>query len=267
MSTESDLELETLRSLARDLKAEIKSLQRQVQQNTIAQNARMEAFTERVKELESLRSKVQNLEDVPGVRTPRWYVVDIDFTYGATSPQFNSTQISADGPFICTQIQPYYLVTDTNYLHYQGDFGGTPNPNPIAAPLAAGRYLPCTASVVLSNSLKTLPVFAATGAPGFSNAANTLEKGPLRDFPEFSFQIQVAGSGTFWTQNRTVPAAAFYGFTEPLYTGVQGFVERTDRIVVYANPETPIPLDGRVRMVFHGYQILGDVKIAQMLGY
>lgn len=267
MSTDTDLELETLRGLARDLKSEIKSLQRQVQQNTLAHNARIAAFTERVKELDRVRAKVQNLEDVPGVRTPRWYVVDIDFTYGSTSPQFNSTQISADGPFVCTQIQPYFLVTDTNYQHYQGDSGGTPNPNPAAAPFAAGRYLPCTASVILSNTLNNLPVFAATGAPGFSDAALTLEKGPLRDFPEFSFQIQVGGSGTFWTQNRTVPAAAFYGYTEPQYTGVQGFVERTDRLLVYANPETPVPLDGRVRMVFHGYQILGDIKISQMLGY
>ena len=267
MSTELDLEIEMLRSQTRDLKSEIQKIRTQIHQNRVLQKAKLDILDERTDALKKLSTKVKAIEDIPGVRTPRWYVVDIDFQYASTAPQFNSVQIAADGPFICTQIQPYYLVTDSDYTHYQGNYDGTANPNPAATPLAVGRYLPCTASAILSSNFKNLAVDAAVGAPGFVDAGNTLTKGSLRDFPEFSFKLQVAGSGTFWTQNKYVPAAAFYGYTEPTYLGVQGYVERTDRIVVYAQPETPIPLTGKVRMVLHGFQILGNIKISDMLGY
>ena len=243
-------------------------MRRELSVSSQAGSAKIAAFEKKVSGLERFKAKGQSINDLPGPRTPRWYVVDIDFAYNATASSSGSVEISPDGPFICTQIQPYYFVTDANYEHYQGNFEfNATNPDPLATPLAQGRYLPCTASSILSSNIHNLGIYAAVGAPGPSTDALTRPKGPLRDFPEFSFKIQTAGSGAFWTQDKFIPASAFYGVTDPLYTGIQGFVERTDRIVVYANPETPVPLDGRVRMVFHGFQILGHIDVAEMLGY
>jgi hypothetical protein len=262
--SDNTIEIESLKRLSASLKKEISEIRRELSVSAQASSAELSAFEKRVSGLETFKSKVRSIEDIPGPRTPRWYVVDIDFSFNATAPSSGSVEISPDGPFICTQIQPYYFVTDTDYTHYQGVLT---NPNPDATPLAQGRYLPCTASSILSSNVHNLGVYGAVGAPGPSDVAGTEPKGPLRDFPEFSFKIQTAGSGTFWTQDKYVPASAFYGISDPLYLGVQGFVERTDRIVVYANPETAVPLDGRVRMVFHGFQILGHVDVAEMLGY
>lgn len=260
-----DAEIEMLKSLAKDLRTEIARLQSNTTQSAALQNNKVRSVEERLESLSKLNSKIKSIEDIPGVRTPRWYTVDIDFDYSDTAAKSGTIQISPDGPFICTQIQPYYLVLDTDTTHYQTSDGAPLNP--LATPVALGRYIPCTAAVMLDSQLFNLAQYAATGAPGFADAGATAPKGPLRDIPEFSFQIQVAGSGTFWTQNRTVPAAAFYGYTEPLYSAIQGYVERTDRILVNAVPETSIPLKGRVRMVFHGFQILGHIKVSDMLGY
>ena len=90
--------------------------------------------------------------------------------------------------------------------------------------------------------------------------------GPFTEVPELSFQFEIAGSGRFWT-NRAIPAASLYGESNPLYTGIAGWVERTDRIVVHVTPTATLPFAGRVRMVFHGYQILGHVNIGEALGY
>lgn len=257
-------EIESLKSLAADLRSEISRLQTNLTHSAAVHNTKLRAVEDRLDTLSKLNSKIKSIDDIPGVRTPRWYVVDIDFNYAETAPRSNTVQISTDGPFICTQIQPYYLVLDSDYTHYQ--YSDPDNPlTASATPLAYGRYLPCTSAVMLSTQMFNIAQYAAVGAPGL--AGTTAPKGQLRDFPEFSFQIQVAGSGTFWTQNKTVPAAAFYGYTEPLYTAIQGYVERTDRILVNAFPQTEVPLTGRVRMVFHGFQILGHIKVADMLGY
>jgi len=50
-----------------------------------------------------------------------------------------------------------------------------------------------------------------------------------------------------------------------MYTGIQGWVERTDRITVHATPDVNIPHNGTVRMVFSGYQILGPINLAEAL--
>lgn len=265
-TTTKNAEIESLKSLAADLRSEISRLQTSLTHSAAVHNTKLRAVEDRLDTLSKLNSKIKSIDDIPGVRTPRWYVVDIDFNYAETAPRSNTVQISTDGPFICTQIQPYYLVLDSDRTHYQYANPGIP-PSPAIYPLAYGRYLPCTSAVMLSTQLFNIAEYAAVGAPGYASTIGSVPKGQLRDFPEFSFQIQVAGSGTFWTQNKTVPAAAFYGYTEPLYTAIQGYVERTDRILVNAFPQTEVPLTGRVRMVFHGFQILGHIKVADMLGY
>ena len=155
-------------------------------------------------------------------------------------------------------MQPYYLVLDSDSEHYQ--FSASSPISSTASPLAYGRYLPCTAHSIIGNNIVALGQYAATGVPA-------AQKGALRDIPEFSFKIEVGGSGVFWTQDKTVPAAAFYGVKEPLYLGIEGYAERTDRLIVHVQPETAVPLTGKVRMVFHGFQITGDINISDMLGY
>ena len=257
--TQEALEVENLKTLVKDLRRDVKSLKDSLFTQSSQSQAKLSDLQSRVSSFEANAKKVRSISDIPGRKTPKWYVVDIDFTYGATAPQFNSTQITAEGPFVCTQMIPYYLVLDDDYTHYQGPIGSD-NPNPNATPLAKGRYFPCTAAAITGSNIIALSQYAAVGAP-------VSGKGPLRDIPEFSFRIEVGGSGVFWTQDKTVPAAAFYGVREPLYLGIQGYAERTDRLIVHAHPETEIPLTGRVRMVFHGFQIAGDINISRLLGY
>ena len=199
------------------------------------------------------------IEDIPGVRTPRWYEVAIDFTQGDTALRFNSAEIAPDGPFVVTQVAPYWLVTDTTAANFFGP--------PATAP--TGRTLPCTAYPMIAKSVAWQAGLAAPAAgvvPLGDLFNSTQNEGMLFDIPEFSFQIEISGSGRFWT-NQRIPAADFYGWGgQPLYLGHQGWVERTDRIVVHATPEVTIPHTGRVRMVFQGYQILGPISITDALG-
>jgi len=198
----------------------------------------------------------RQIEDIPGARTPRWYEVDIDFALGDTSLSFNSAEIAPDGPFIITQCAPWWLVTDTNAANFQGP--------PAVAP--TGRTLPCTAAPLLLNGGALTNPATALNLGNLAGTGAGVLGGIVGDIPEFSFQIEIAGSGRFWTNVRT-PAASFYGWGgQPNYLGVQGWVERTDRIVVHATPEIAIPHAGRVRFVFEGYQILGPVNISEQLG-
>jgi len=222
----------------------------------------------KLKEVDRWSNVVRDLEDIPGVRTPRWYEVDVNFERGDTQLRFNSAEISPDGPFVITQMQPYYTYTsDTTDADYV---------NITSSKAVAGRTVPCTAYPLLLGSLGSVnnPQSAIATEPFLNTLVGDLadvagspgDPTPLSAIPEFSFQIEIAGSGRFWT-NRAIPAAAFYGETNPLYSGIAGWVERTDRIVLHCTPDTTVPVGGRVRMVFHGYQILGHVSIGQALGY
>jgi len=207
---------------------------------------------EKVNELASAAVPViRDLDDIAGVRTPKWYDVNVNFEYGDNTVKFNSIEINPDGPFVITQVTPVWEILDTDPDHFVGAFAPT------------GRIVPPTAFPMLVNSLgrsntdPTLGGLFDTAAPG----------GPLKDIPEFSLQIEIAGSGRYWT-NQPVSAAAFYGyFGQPLFLGVQGWVERTDRIVVHVTPTVQVPHTGRLRVSFHGYQILGHVNISDALGY
>lgn len=194
---------------------------------------------------------IRDLDDIAGVRTPKWYDVNVNFEYNDNTVKFNSIEINPDGPFIITQVTPVWEILDANPDHFVGG---------AFAPV--GRIIPPTAFPNVVNSL------------GRTNADPTLgglfdfgTNGALADIPEFSLQIEIAGSGRYWT-NQPVSAAAFYGyFGQPLFLGVQGWVERTDRIVVHVTPTVQVPHTGRLRVSFHGYQILGHVNISDALGY
>lgn len=231
---------------------------------------------QKLTEVDRWSNVVRDLEDIPGVRTPRWYEVDVNFDRGDTQLSFNSAEISPDGPFIITQMQPYYTFTqNTSALDPFAEMTGT-DLAAAAARTIAGRTVPCSAYAFLLSSLGGVNNSGSAGATtNFNGAligdiagteASPDTSTPLSVIPEFSFQIEIAGSGRFWT-NRAIPAAAFYGESNPLYSGIAGWVERTDRIVLHCTPEFAVPVGGRVRMVFHGYQILGHVNIGQALGY
>lgn len=222
---------------------------------------------------DSLTPRYKDIEDIPGIRTPKWYEVAIDFTYNtsANTVQTKSIEINPEGPFVITQITPVWEITDTTASHFS-NINNNAGAN-TGAP--TNRVLPCTAFPMITRNLGiTNSSSLGYNTPSLSQLCNNNDlvspystNGPLKDVPEFNFQIEIAGSGRYWT-NQPMPAAAFFGYNgQPMYLGVQGWVERTDRIIIHAIPKVAIPHDGRVRFTMHGYQILGHISISEALGY
>lgn len=245
-----------LQSTINSLQSELINLKGSSSKDVEMARMRYQELTKKISEMDRWNEAVRTLNEIPGVRTPRWYEVDVFFDRGDSNLKFNSTEISPDGPFIITQMQVYYTISDTTVA---GDVEDV-----VGAQPATGRTVPCTAYPLLLGSFGQQAGSANFMLGNLSNSA--AGPAPLAAIPEFSFQIEIAGSGRFWT-NQAIPAAAFYGYNAPLYSGIAGWVERTDRIVLHCTPEIAVPLNGRVRMVFHGYQILGHIKIGEALGY
>jgi len=264
MLRESNHTINQLQSTINTLQSDIMSIRSRSLKEEEVNRMKMDDLGKQISSLDKWNNVVKDLDDIPGVRTPRWYEVDIDFERGADTLKFNSTEISPDGPFVITQIQPYYKITDTNY--------DATIANVVGSSIPTGRMLPCSAYSFLMNTLgansrgdSTLQPYDNRMLGDLFNTSNVNEA-VFSAIPELSFQLEIAGSGRFWT-NRAIPASAFYGQYNPLYTGIAGWVERTDRIVVHVTPEVAMPLKGTVKMVFHGYQILGHVSVGSALGY
>lgn len=229
----------------------------------------------------NLATNFKDIENIPGVRTPKIYEVDIDFDFEDTSLKFNSVEINPEGPFIITQITPLWQIVDPNLSHFANYQAQQTDGTTISAyQTPNGRILPCTAYPMIINCLGTANASQlAYNVPTYIQLFNrytdntvapfgrNIQWGVLSDIPEFDFQIEVAGSGKFFT-NQPISAASLYGYGGyPLYLGVQGWAERGDKIVVHATPTIPMPHSGRVRFCLHGYQILGDINVGQALGY
>lgn len=243
-----------LQTTINSLQSELINLKGSSSKDNEVSRMRFKELQKQIEDTNRWNDTVRSLNEIPGIRTPRWYEVTVDFSEGDSSLRFDSTEISPDGPFIITQMQPYYTYTDAGPADVVGADAGAS---------VLGRTVPCTAYPFLVGNAGALK-----GADSMIGniLSPTSGVGPLSAIPEFSFQLEIAGSGRFWT-NRSIPAAAFYGEVSPLYTGIAGWVERTDRIVLHCSPETTVPVSGRVRMVFHGYQILGHINIGEALGY
>lgn len=211
----------------------------------------------------SMNPKFKSIEDIPGIRTPKWYQVDVPFEYLENAEKIGSIQINAEGPFVITQITVFWEFQDTDDDHFA---------NPVAAgSTPVGRIVPCTAFPMIVNNLGYTNSTTAYTTPSLAQLTNTnganTTWGPLSDIPEFNFQIEIGGSGRFWT-NQPIPAAVLYGYGgQPLYMGIQGWLERSDRLIVHAIPLFALRNTGKVRMCFHGYQILSHVSISEALGY
>jgi hypothetical protein len=236
----------------------------------------------------SLLDSKKRLRDITGRRTPKWYVVDIPFEYGATTPQTSSAEISVR-PFVCTQMQSIYLITDEDPTH----FPQVGDPLADSAVNSAGRYYPTTAYFATESTLKHSwnaitamqpPVLGTSPNPAwhsnvigelFSNysSGGTDYRFVGWNYPDFDFEIKIANSGRRWTDDK-IPAAAFYGASNnPLFLGHSGFVDANDRLEVTAHPtarpssEPSINAQGICKFVFFGYEIDTPLILSDVFGY
>lgn len=228
--------------------------------------------------------KYRSIEDIPGVRIPRWYDVNIDVypkierkdELGQYIYELSGTiGINPDGPFVVTQITPLWQALDTRYEKYANPYlDGTAELKPIRTPII-GRYLPISANCLISNNLGRTNAFSiGYNTPSLSQLDNTAlatidqsKQGILTDIPEFDLEIKITGNGRLWTDQPTV-GHAFYGDGgQPLYTGISGIFEKNDRITVVATERVDVQYYGRLKLSFHGYQILNPIVVADLIGY
>ncbi len=226
------------------------------------------------------KHRIKTIEDLPGVKIPKWYVVDIPFSaFDKMNTEVSrSVIINAEAPIVITQMNPIWQITQESIP--AGDFAYEyfANPNAIVGTtsLPTNRILPCTAFANVVNSLgRTNDTGLGYQNPSLNELlgrASTVVTpgipfGPLSDLPEISFQIEIIGSGRFWT-NDFIPAPAFFGYDgKPLYLGIAGYIGQTDRLKITAKTTTERFAEGKVRFCIHGYEILGKVDISQALGY
>jgi len=277
-------ELEALKAEVLELSDECVSLKAQVQDAKTNAFSKLSALRESLSQSSTPIQTYKGLAEIKGRRMPKWYELNIPFDYGETQAKKASIEIS-NNPFICTQIQPYYLISDTDPTHFafttsfavgspylNGNFGTTN---------AVGRMYPCTAFFALMyrqmyNTLD-VPSGDASQYEYIADIFSSYEVATLPDpslyrgigwnYPEFDFEIQVQGSGRYWTSGKT-PAPAFYGGFNPLYLGYEGFVDTSDRLIVTAHPTTEtINTSGIVRFVFFGYEIVTDLTLSDVFGY
>ena len=206
-------------------------------------------------ELEATFNSYVNIESVVGARTPKWYIVDIDFVAGETQSKSRAFEISSEGAFVISSMQAFYKNEDTTPSNYVGgeDFVATAT----SYTLPIGRYLPTTTFDIFTEGVfKNLPYSAGTTPsvnepPQFGNE--------FYEFPEFSFLFEVETASQKWT-NRPIPASAIFTIENPLQFSSTCYLERSERLIVTARPDARVPLTGKVRLVMHGYQILGPVN-------
>jgi len=234
------------------------------------------------------KNKPKTVEDLPGVKVPKWYEVSIPIPRSTKMNTVTTGQvvINANGPFVVTQIAPFWQITDTTI----NDVETNPEINIFFNPLIStgpsvytnaptGRILPCSAFENIINVLGfTNLTSAGATAPAIVNLLPTpsgpfdpstplLSYGYLTDIQEMSFQIEIVGSGRFWT-NDFIPAPAFYGYNGiPSYLAINSYVDRMDIIKIHVKNTVETTHEGVVRFVLHGYEILGKVDITKALGY
>ena len=272
-------DLESLKKDVRSLQEEFKSLCDQRQAMVSLDRSKESGLIQRAEVLRRDMSNVRSLEDVIGRRIPKWYEADIPFTFGDSVANTTSVEIS-DGPFVCTQIQPLYFITDTDPSHFPlvSDTAGDYPNGSFATVNAAGRMYPCSAFLPTWAQMSFKNLLASTNPAAadfdyiadifssYEDLAGDLQRGKGWNYPEFDFSVQIQGSGRYWARN--VPACAFYGSNSPLYLGTGGVVDANDRVVITAKPTIPeITTTGIVRFVLSGYEIDTDLTLSDVLGY
>ena len=272
----------TIQQQLSTLKASVDS-EKQRQKSTLEQMSRILSLLKT-----TVMPKYKSVEDVPGIRIPRWFDVVLDFSTSFQNPYVDgsglqpgssylptaiqSISIGPDGPFIVTQITPLLQITaglDVNRIEAG------------SSRAEVGRILPATSYQQLANNLgKTNTVGTGYNTPslaeltwndGFSLAA-PVNWGILADMSEFDISIKVLGNGRLWTNTPISTADLFGTKGYPTFTGTQGIFERSDRIQVTASIKNDLLIgtyDGnrKLRICFHGYQILNPITLCDVLGY
>lgn len=240
----------------------------------------------------TVKPKYRCVDDLPGIRVPKWYNVDINFPasdalefisnteFEGTRSESGTIGITPDGPFIVTQITPFWqyldpipaketvLGTTFRMSNPTYDFAGSE----YILQMYSGRYLPVSIYSLACKSLGR--VNTSFNIPSLSqlnsdkdSAIGQNAMGVWNDIPEFAIQIKITGNGRLWADN-PIPGHNLYGDGgKPLFTGTAGIFERNDRITVRADMLRNIIPYGRLKVVFHGYQILNPIVAADLLGY
>ena len=248
-----------------ELKSELRDVQNHLADIKADASQQKASATDLLRRLESMisgekyaRSEVKDLSAFPGIKQPKWYTVDIDFDYGDTESRRGEVVVSADGAFVCTQVQAYYLTTDTDPEHY------ATNPSGSETNTGKGRILPCSAYHAFACEGQYSSLLNVYAAFAKFDQGGTLFVGAGYKYPEFDFEIEVEGTGRYWASD-LIPGLAFYGTHRPAYVAFEGVVENTDRLVVYAHPTATVGLKGKVRFVFHGYSISSKLNTRTFL--
>lgn len=264
-------EIEKILSELEGLQEEISDLRKQRDAALLRNSNALSNIEDRFEDLDSWVNVIHTLQDIPGLRVPKWYTVEVPFTFGDKQSRFNSTQISATGPFVCTQMQAYYRITDTTDSHYTPDTDTLPPDYPVST--AAGRIVEPTAyNATVFRYAHTYKF--AWAAPGIfpyepigdlfsSYTAPPLNfyRGDGWNYPDFDVSIELANSNRLWTGRQKIPSAALYGVYGPLHLGAPGVVAPADSVVVHAQPTTDsVHLTGVFTLVMHGYQICAHVN-------
>jgi hypothetical protein len=193
-----------------------------------------------------------NVENVPGARTPKWYTLDIDFVTGETQAKSRAFEISSEGAFVMSSLQAYFKYTSENASDYYPDsntlaFGSTPS----------GRYMPISTFPLIGDGVLQNIVQIAGSSPSDFTVNDFVSQG-MYDIPEFSLNFELESTSQQWC-DKWIPGGLVYTANNPLYFSGGCYVDRSERLIVTAAPDIRVPVGGTVRLVLHGYQILGEV--------
>jgi len=203
-----------------------------------------------ISELNNTFNTAVNIESVPGARTPKWYTLDLTFDGGETQAKSRAFEISSEGAFLPTSLQAYFKYTsDTASDYVFGGFfpQGTPK----------GRYVSASTFPIFGNGILQNPISVAGSSPGTVLFTDNYSQA-MYDIPEFSFGFELETVNQSWT-NRPIPGGLIFTLDNPMYFSGETYLDRTERLIVTAYPDIRVPVSGVVRLVLHGYQILGEI--------
>lgn len=268
------------------LREQLESLEKQNSDLELSTRKRLNEAFDRIDSIDSWASFIDSIASLPGVKQPKWYKIEVPFEYNDVQERFGQVQISASGPFVCTQMQSYYKVTESdadNYASYY-TYPGYPSQPQSDSTIAksnnaVGRVIAPTSFFGLKNREWGMAVQAG-GL--FTANYNELVIGELFSkyssggtdywyegwsYPELDVRIQTANNNSYWTGLDSIPSAALYGFDSPLYLATPSIVQASDSIVAFARPTTAtVPLKGTFVLEMHGYHIGLHADIEDLLG-
>lgn len=265
MATEQEL-----KSKIEHLKKELSSVVDQNKDVELQTQKRLNKLFDRVDDIDSWSNFINSLDDIPGVRQPKWYKIEVPFEYEEKQEQSGQVQISASGPFVCTQMQSYFRITDTDPEHYPYKYNeyyavfSPPPSDKVRVLNASGRLVAPSTYFGLRNRLAYFEEFTNWSVNGYIKNLYSKLLFLTNDYwwegyscPEFDVRIQTANNNDFWTGLDSIPAAALYGAENPLYLAIPSIVQASDSLVCFAKPTIPqgVPLKGVYTLVLHGYHI------------